>query len=64
MKLFQLYDKTFQDEKFCFHAKDMQAAESRRHEWCGYHSYSTKDYDVNEVNAPKYRDGIKDEYFD
>lgn len=61
-KIYQIFDKEFNDEKFCINARDISDAKSKMIGWIRYHNYDTNDFDVIEVISPKYVDNIHNEY--
>ena len=64
-QLFQVIDSTFGDERFCFHAANLEAAKSKLSGWCSYHGFNMdtrRTLSVVAVDAPKYRDNIHDEW--
>lgn len=58
MKIFKLICHTF-GHKFSFHAKNLEDAISKKGDWCLYHSFSPRDFDVEETTDGKW---IHDEY--
>jgi hypothetical protein len=62
MKLYQLFDKDFNDEKFCFNAKDYNEAKLKACKWSEYHGYMVCNYDINEVKGSIYQNNIHNEW--
>jgi hypothetical protein len=63
-KLYQVWSKDFNDEKFCFNASNNEEANTKLIKWLGYQGMlrSIKDYEVKEVNTPKYSNNIHNEW--
>lgn len=63
--LFQVWDTTFNDERFCFHATSEVNARHLLSKWCSYHGFDTdtrQTFDLRNVDAPKYADNIHNEW--
>ncbi len=60
--LYQIFDKEFNDEKFCITAKNIVEAEKKMFNWIQYHSLSHMDFTVSKVEAPKYTDNVHNEW--
>lgn len=63
-KLYQVFEKQFNDEKFCFHAKNDEIAKNKLDKWTSYHDFSSNVYNIKKVNAPKYKNNIHNEWVD
>lgn len=61
-QLYQVHDKVFGDEKFCFNANSYEEAKTKLFKWVQYHSLNHSDYFIRLTNAPKYSNNIKNEW--
>lgn len=62
MELYQIWNKTFNDEQFCFFAENGAEAESKLRGWVNYHSHDRGWYSIKPVKEPVYKNNIHDEY--
>jgi len=63
--IFQIYDKTFGDERFCINAASLNEAKAKLSKWCSHHGFDTdtrRSFCVQEVSQPKYSDNIHNEW--
>ena len=60
--LWQIWDLTFNDEKFCFFADDEKDASKKFRGWVNYHSFDVRDFALKGVKKPRYNNNIHDEW--
>lgn len=61
-QLYQVWSREFNDEKFCFNAETKLDAIIKLNKWANYHSINGRDFDLKEIESPKYKDNIHNEW--
>lgn len=61
-KLFQVWSRDTDDEKFCFNATDESDAASKYSIWIRRHGFQKSDFTLKQVKKPAYANNIHNEW--